>query len=797
LFLVLPFIGWQAPADAATDLGDEEILRSAGLSTEGPALLAFFQARARADVDPDRLRVLLRRFASPSNQERSLATAEFLGLGPLSVPTLRRAANDLNDRDTARRAAACLRWLEGPNAAALPAAAARVLASRKPEGAAEALLAYLPAADDADVLRATTTALAAVAAPGGKPDPALVRGLGDPLAVRRAAAGVALARANPPERVPEVRKLLKDPAPGVRLRAALALAEAHDAEAVPALIELLAELPPEQRKRVEEFLTQLAGEWAPAANFAGEDEIARNIRRDAWAAWWRNVDGAALLTAVRKRTLTTEDRKRIKELLTKLSSEDFSTREGGTRELFEMGRRSLPQLKEAAKSKDAETASRAKQLIERIEQSPEHHLPAAALRLLALRKPPGAVEALLAYLPNAEDDDLSTETLKSLTALALRDDKLDPALLRALDDPKPEMRAVAAEALAKGGGDAGRAEARKRLKDTAPTVRLRAAMALATMKEREGVPVLIDLLTVLPSEQVGQVEDALYQLAGDTAPEVSLGEKADEKKKCRDAWLAWWKVNAARVDLGRLTARPWYGYTLICDCGRNRVYEIDRNNKERWAIDNVQGPFDAWVLPRERVLIAEFNANRVTERDFKGNIIWQKQVPGNPSNVQRLANGNTLIAMNGGAIMEVDRTGKEVYTIPNVPGNTLAAYRARNGDIYCMTFGGQCLVLDTTGKQLATMTTGHDANSMGGIDLLPNGRVLISNQQGGKVYEFDREGKKQLELDAPGIRTASTLPNGHILVASQNNQRVYELDRAGKTVWEYKDPGNPFRARRR
>jgi HEAT repeat protein len=793
---MVPFIGSGVPADAA-DLSDEEILHSAGLSTEGPALLAFFHARARADVDPDRLRVLLQRFASVDNKERSLATAEFLGLGPLSVPTLRRAANDLNDPDVSRRATRCLRWIEGPNAASLPAAAARVLASRKPEGAAEALLAYLPAADDADVLHAATNALAAVAAPGGKPDPALVRGLEDPMAVRRAAAGVALARATSPERVPEVRKLLKDPAPGVRLRAALALAEAHDAEAIPALIELLAELPAEQRHRVEEFLTQLAGEWAPAANFQGEDEIARKIRRDAWAAWWRNVEGPSLLAALRKRTLTPEDRARIKELLAKLGSEDFATREGATRELFELGRRSLPQLQEAAKNKDAEIAGRAKQLIERLEQATEHHLPIAAIRLLAVRKPAGSVEALLAYLPYAEDEDRTSEVQKSLTALALRDDKLDPTLLRALEDSKPEIRSVAAEALAKGGGEQGRAEARKRLKDTTPSVRMRAALALAIVKERDSVPVLIDLLTVLSQDQVGQVEDALFQLAGDSAPEVSLGEKAEEKKKCRDAWAAWWKVNAARVDLGRLTARPWYGYTLICDCGRNRVYEIDRNGKERWAIDNVQGPFDAWVLPRERVLIAEFNANRVTERDLKGNVIWQKQVPGNPSNVQRLANGNTLIAMNGGAIMEVDRTGKEIYTIPNVPGNTLAAYRARNGDIYCMTFGGQCLVMDTTGKQLVTMTTGHDANSMGGIDLLPNGRVLISNQQGGKVYEFDREGKKLLELDAPGIRTASTLPNGHILIASQNNQRVYELDRAGKTVWEYKDPGNPFRARRR
>ena len=795
LITLSPFV---TLSSARADLRDDErTLQSAGLATDGRALLAFFRARAAAGVETEPMRVLLRRFASPSNQERSVATAELLGLGPLAVPTLRRAANDLNDRDTARRAAECLHWLEGPNAASLPAAAARMLASRKPDGAAEALLAYLPAADDADVLRAATSALAAVAAPGGKPDPALVRGLGDPLAVRRAAAGVALARANPPERVPEVRKLLKDPAPGVRLRAALALAEAHDAEAVPALIELLAELPPEQRKRVEEFLTQLAGEWAPAVSLRNEDEIARNIRRDAWAAWWRDTEGSVLLTAVRKRTLTAEDRTRIKELIDKLGSADFTSREGATHELFALGRRSLPQLQEAAKDRDAEVARRAKQLIERIELAPEHHLPGAALRMLAVRKPAGAAEALLAYLPFAEDENLSAEVGQSLTALALRNDKLDPALVRALTDAQPSMRATAAEALVRGGGAAGRAAVRDRLKDAAPAVRLRAALALAMARENEGVPVLIDLLTVLPSEQVGQVEDALYQLAGDTAPEVALGEKADEKKKCRDAWATWWKVNASRVDLGRLTSRPWYGYTLLCDCSNNRVFEIDRAGKQRWAIENVPFPVDAWVVPGNRVLIAEYNGRQVTERDLKGNVVWSKAgFPGNPINVQRLHNGNTFIATDQ-QLMEVDRGGKEIYTINNVPGGVTAAYRARNGNIVCLAQTGQCVILDTTGKQLKSFPSNRQAGWTSGIDLLPTGRILITQPDRNKVAEYDMEGKLIVEVDAPLATTATALPNGHFLIASHQGQRAFELDRGGKVVWEHKIGGNLFRARRR
>ncbi len=792
-------VAGHAPAQTSRpDLADEQTLKEAGLSPDGTALLAFFRARSRSDIDSDRLRVLLRQFAADNDDERSLATAEFLGLGPLAVPTLRQAANDLNQPDLARRAAHCLEWIEGPSHSKLPAAAAQVVARCKPAGVAEALLAYLPFADNPDVLRAVTDALAAVAAPGGHPDPALVRGLTDPVAVRRVVAGIALCRAAPPDSVPAVRKLLKDSAPGVRLRGAMALAEANDAEAIPILIDLLAELPPDQRRPIEEFLTQLAGEWAPASGLVGEDEIARKIRRDAWAAWWRNVDGPALLAVVRSQTLTAEDRDKIRGLIAKLGADEFAAREAASRALFALGRRSLPQLRETLKDRDIEVARRSRLLVERIEQEPVHHLPSAAIRLLALRKPAGAVETLLGYLPFVEDENLTAEVQKSLSLLALREGKPDPVLVRLLDDRQPAMRSTASEALARGGGAEGRSAARKLLRDGEPEVRLRTALALTMARDPEGVPVLIDLLTVLNAERVGQVEDVLYQLAGDTAPSVSPGAKADEKKKCRDAWAAWWKVNAARAELGQLTVHPWLGFTLLCDCTRNRVYEIGRDGKERWSIENVPFPVDAWVLPGNRVLIAEYRGQRISERDFTGKVLWSKDgLPGVPVNVQRLRNGNTFIATQM-QLVEVDRAGKEVYKIEGkFFGNITAAGRAHDGHIVCLGQNGQCFILDTTGRQLKSFPSHRQAGWTSGLDLLSNGRILITQPNRNKVAEFDTEGKQILEVDAPAPTTATGLPNGHILVASHGAQRVYELDRTGKMVWEHKTAGNIFRARRR
>jgi HEAT repeat protein len=501
------------------------------------------------------------------------------------------------------------------------------------------------------------------------------------------------------------------------------------------------------------------------------------------------------LAALRKRTLTEEDRETIRGLLGKLTAGDFATREAASKKLFALGRRSLTQLREAVKEKDPEVSRRAKQLIERIEQEPSHHLPKAVVRLLAVRKPAGSVAALLDYLPFSENDNLTTEVQKSLGALALRDGKLDPILLRTLADAKPDLRAIAAEALVQGGGDEGRDAARKLFKDKDPVVRMRVALALAMARERDGVSVMIDLLPVLSAERVGQVEDALYQLAGDTAPDVSLGTEPAEKKKCRDAWAAWWKVNAPRVDLARLTTHPTLGLIILCSVERGRVFAMDRRGRERWSIEVEQGCVDAVVLPGRRVLLAENNANRVTERDFQGNILWQKPFSA-PANVQRLPSGNTFIA-GPGYIVELDRAGKEVYSLTNVPGGVLAAYRSRKGHLVCLTQNGQCLFLDTAGKVHKSFVTGHDDTLWSGLDLLPNDHVLVPLGKGNKVVEFDGAGRKVWEAEVQAPTAATKLPNGHVLATSRFTQRLVELDRAGKVVWEYKNAGRPYRARPR
>jgi HEAT repeat protein len=781
---------------------DEQTLTAAGLATDGAALLAFFNSRTRLDADREHLMGLTQQLGDPSVEVQARAAAELVARGTAAVPALRHAINDLSDPQIAERARRCLRTIEGAPGAAIPAAAARVLATRKPAGAAEALLSYLPYADDASVTEAVSQAIAALAYADGKPNAAIVKALEDPVPVRRAVACEALCRKDQPQQWPAIRKLLHDPKPSVRLRAALVLANQQDAASIPVLIDLLAELSAEQRKQAEEVLQSVAGEWAPNVNLSTDDDVSRRIRRDAWKAWWRNTDGNALLAELHKHTLTPEGQDKIESLIRNLGDDVFAVREQAVTELVAHGNLALPFLRAATKDADLERSRRAESCLRLIARGASKPLPSAAPRLLVLRRPAGAIEALLAYLPYAENDALSAEVQSALASLALEDGKPSAALVRALEDKLPVRRAAAAGALAQAGGDSFRPAVHKLLQDPEPSVRVQVALALAAAQDKDAVPVLIEALADLPSELTGHVHETLSLLAGDAAPKVVPGAEPDERRQCRDAWAAWWKEHAASVDFRRLqTTERLLGYTLLVEVASNgvgRVVEMDRAGRVRWCIDQLQYPVDAWVVGSDRVLIAEYNGMRVSERDFKGKVLWEKTgLRSQATNVQRLANGNTFIATMRD-VMEVDRTGREIMRTTFAGRQSfIAAYKARDGEIVALTGQGTCIRMNATGKEIKSFPAGRDGAWTSGLDLVPDGRILVSQPNMNRVQLFDRDGKVLWEKPAPGLVTASWLPNGHVLVASYANQNVVELDRDGRTVWQHKSDYHVFRVRRR
>ena len=89
-------------------------------------------------------------------------------------------------------------------------------------------------------------------------------------------------------------------------------------------------------------------------------------------------------------------------------------------------------------------------------------------------------------------------------------------------------------------------------------------------------------------------------------------------------------------------------------------------------------------------------------------------------------------------------------------------------------------------------------------DILANGNILIFDNHGGggpqgksRVIEYDPttqqivwqyEGTKAARLESKTRSSQQLLPNGNILITETENGRLLEIDRNGELVWEYFNP---------
>jgi HEAT repeat protein len=791
-----PLIRPQQPVVAPKPaLSDEQIVKNAHLDTAAPALLTFFRQRVRPHADAEQLAELMKKLSDNAPAVHTKAAAQLVGLGPLALPALRRTINHTDEEAALSRARKCVESIEGHGGTAVVTSAVRLLASHNPGGAAEALLNYLPFADNDEVVQEIETALRTVGLQDGKPVSALMRSLSDPAPVRRSVAAHLLCQIGGASGRASVRPLLKDPKPSVRKRAALSLADAHDAEAVPVLIDLVADLPPEGRKEVEAYLTELAGEWTVKTP-QGNDATSSRLRRELWSAWWRSLDGKHLLDEFTSRTLSDEDWAQVSSLFKKLDDASPDVRAKASEEIIRMGAKTAPMLRQVIGQGQPRLAVAARQCLESIERDSGKPLPDAALRLLALRRPEGTVEALLGYVPFAENETITNQLTQLLASLGVRDGKADPALVRALENKVSARRAAAAVALVQGKADEEMPAVRKLLRDEDATVRLRTAVVLADRGEKAAVPVLIALLGELPLEQVWEVEDLLIHLAGDKAPSERIGGAAATRTASVAAWKTWWRKEEKTVDLARLhQAERDLGLMMLVEMQMGRVVELNRNGKVRWKIEGLQWPWDAVVCPNGNVFLIHMSGAQVSLRDRQGKEIWQKPV-NQAFTCQRLRNGNFFVVCRN-QLMEFDAHGKEVSSHPANGGWVVGGCKFKDGQMAYVTQQGQYVRLDARGKQVKTFQVPMQGGVLMNAEIQPGDR-LVASLNIGKVAEFDGDGKQVWDANVINPGFPHKTPNGHTVVPQNSMPHLYEFDRAGKLVAEKKDlEYRPFRVRRR
>ena len=165
-----------------------------------------------------------------------------------------------------------------------------------------------------------------------------------------------------------------------------------------------------------------------------------------------DTQGPALLKYLQKFKASGVEPDHIRALIRQLGDDSFEVREKATHALIALGEGAVPFLQQAIKSTDLEVVRRAERCLRALQKDPakqqsDEYIWIAIARTLVRKKVAGAVEALLAFLPQASSPEVEREVRFALTLLARAEGRPDPTLVKALEDKDARRRQAAAEAL--------------------------------------------------------------------------------------------------------------------------------------------------------------------------------------------------------------------------------------------------------------------------------------------------------------------------------------------------------------
>lgn len=244
-----------------------------------------------------------------------------------------------------------------------------------------------------------------------------------------------------------------------------------------------------------------------------------------------------------------KQRERIAALITQLGSDEYRERESANDELMRMPRPPLRELKEAAKSEDAEVRQRAERILARADESSTSVVVFAACRVIARKKLTGLAQDLLGGAVEADSEPARAAVRLAMMATAGPDDV--PALLEALKAGHIETRIAAIWGLTAARGPAAIEAIEPLLADEKqpPALRLAAAEAMAFHRRQSAADALVDLLDTESAHIRAKAALLLRAVSGKQLDFTADGP-ADERARQRAEWVEWLKGD------GRLVAVP-------------------------------------------------------------------------------------------------------------------------------------------------------------------------------------------------------------------------------------------------
>ncbi|MCH7727396.1 MAG: HEAT repeat domain-containing protein, partial [Planctomycetes bacterium] len=385
-------------------------------------------------------------------------------------------------------------------------------------------------------------------------------------------------------------------------------------------------------------------------------------------------------------------KKRIADLIRRMGHDVFAEREKAMIELGRIPSITVDQLGTAVESANAEVRWRALRLLE---NSHDHtaQLMLAALRIVALDRPPRACPHVLAALPFCREPYLIEAVHDALRAVSQPDDV--DFLTTKLNAETAQTRIAVAVALSKLLSKESLDVLYPLLDDASERVALEAARAIANRGDRRSFAVFLRLLESKDAFMRAESAFVLRALTGKRMRFASY-DTLEKRTKAVAAWRDWMDADGRTAKLVYPVARNrsargnLLGNTLVSTGSKREVMELDPAGNVVWRYN-----IDAWSaekLPNGNVLIASYVTRRVVEVDSDGNVVWELSGP-QAMTAKPLLNGNFLIADFGGRrVIEVNRRKQTVWE-HKTPDQCFDADRLPNGNTI---FGCPNLVREVT-----------------------------------------------------------------------------------------------------
>lgn len=471
---------------------------------------------------------------------------------------------------------------------------------------------------------------------------------------------------------------------------------------------------------------------------------------------------------------TKERAMRIRKAIERLDDPDYAAREEATRELIRTPRLSRNRIEALAKSGRPEVRLRARHILTRADFSSHRARILATLGYVERENFEGVASLLLDVSSEWHDDPfVSDRFVRTIASIAASDDV--PRLRTFLDAGATPQRLAAVMGLARLLGESFRPELRRLTKDDEAAVQLTAARALLDAGDRDALRTIV---AALEADELDVRLRASRVLRGATGRQFGFAayETPERRAVGAKAWQDWLEDHLATAELRlpvELETRIELGRILVGLHTEKKLREIDAEGNTVWEAGGFTYLWGCHALPNGHRLAVDYENKYVVEFDAHGNRIWlADNLPGNPTNVERLPNGNTLLAIaEPGIVLELSLAKEIVWQRP-MEGRPTTAQRLPNGHtLVCLQFARRVVEIDTAGRvvwEVPGLRRPHTAQR------LENGNTLVCEMDPeGRIAEFDAEGELIWEKTGfSNLAQAQRLANGNTIVSTGNGLHV-------------------------